>query len=125
MIRVEINTDEQGLRSFLVRLDRVIRDRRALNAAVGQRITDELISHFRAKNATPNKLGGARTNFWAEIADATQLTGVTPDGATIAIADQRIPLHIHGGTVRPREKKALTIPLAQRQRGDSSKRSRN
>ena len=55
MIRVEINTDETGARTFLVRLDRVVSNLRPLNAALGQRLADELIDCFRAKYQTPNK----------------------------------------------------------------------
>lgn len=81
-----------------------VANRRGLNAALGDALESLLIDHFSAK-------GGRK--FWGEIAAATAMddSTLTDDGVTVVVAERRFNLHLYGGTVRPVEKKALTIPL--------------
>lgn len=105
MIRVKINTAETGARTFLVRLAGVVSNRRPLNAALTQRITDELIDHFRAKNLALNQLGGARTTgdpgaCWhnPEPVD-NRPPGVNPFREHPAYQDEQVVLRGTGGNL--------------------------
>lgn len=120
MIRVDVVTTEAGAKEFVVRLADHVASRRDLSQALADRFREELVDHFRRKNETPNRLGGRRTNFWAGVADDTQVAEVREDGATVAIGGdggQRIRIHIYGGDIVPKVKKALTIPLVAEAHG--------
>lgn len=116
MIQFDINS-ENGADGFLLTLQRQLEKPRALNAALGSRLADELVAHFEAKDQVPNKLGGTRTHFWGDIARATQLRDITDAGSTVAIADGRFALHLFGGQVRAKESRYLTIPMAPEAHG--------
>jgi hypothetical protein len=112
-------TTTGGAKAFLVDLTQEISDRREFHEVLANRLRDELVDHFRAKNATPNRLGGKRTNFWNDIADATGVKDVRDDGATVTVAERRINIHLFGGTIVPKKAKALTIPLVAAAHGES------
>lgn len=107
-IDIQINDEASG---FLLKLDSVLENRRGLNAALGVRLQDELKDHFYLRNSQPNKRGWPKQDWWLGVADATQLTEVNDTGATVTIAHQEgFYMRVHGGTIVPREAKALTIP---------------
>lgn len=89
----------------------------ALNRVLAERLSDELKDHFTARNAEPNKMGGAKTNFWNEVAKSTGVTSVTAAGAVVSVAEQRFRIHFYGGTIRPKTAQFLTIPLIPGARG--------
>lgn len=120
MIKVQVTVNDAAARSFLVKIEGGLRDRRALHEALALRLAEELKAHFIKKNAVPNRMGAPRTNFWQEVADATQVAEVSESGATVAIAEARYRLHLFGGTVVPKKAKALTIPLVIEARGESA-----
>lgn len=62
--------------------------------------------------AKANRLGGARTHYWQKVASSVN-NPVLRDrtGAGIAIGQAGLGLHVSGGTVRPREKQWLAIPI--------------
>ncbi len=115
-MKVTVSITDQG-RSVLVTLEGVIKNRRDLNAVLADRWVDLMKEHFQKKNATPNKLGGPRTNFWNGVAAKTGVAEVTEDGATITVASQPFRLHLFGGVVKPKKAKALTIPLVPEAHG--------
>ena len=119
MITLKITCDAADARNFLVQVEGKLKDRRGLNAALGSRLADELQEHFRQRNAEPNKMGADKTNFWQQVADATQLVkaSVTETGATVAIAESRFRIHLYGGTIKAVRGKFLTIPLVKEARG--------
>lgn len=68
--------------------------------------------HLREKNeANPNKLGGRRSNFWAEVARSVFVSKATAQNVTISIGHPAIGIRYHGGTIVPKRVKFLTIPL--------------
>jgi hypothetical protein len=118
MMRISVTTDASEARKLLVRVEGTLARPRALNDALGRRLARELQGHFRERNRTPNRLGGARTNFWNTVAGATALTEVTDAGAVVSIAERRFRIHLFGGTVRPTGgRKWLTIPLVAEAHG--------
>lgn len=111
MISVNITTTGEA-REFVIQLSQEITNRKGLNDALGRALARHLQTHFREKNAEPNKMGAAKTNFWAKVAEATALTEVTDEGATVSVADHKFRLHLLGGVIKPTGgRKFLTIPL--------------
>jgi len=108
---------EDNSRTILVEVQGQVKNRAGLNKVLANRWADELKDHFRSKNATPNKLGGRRTNFWNGVADDTGVTGVTEEGAVLTVASQAFRLHLNGGTVKPKQAKALTVPIVPEAHG--------
>lgn len=97
-----------ALKAFL----RSIPPNRSYFAGLGRALERLLRDHFRRKGAKPNKRGWPKSHFWdRRIRNATALTTITPTGATVTIADPAFAAHYHGATIRPKEKKALAIPL--------------
>lgn len=117
MIRVTLEVDDAGARGFVVDLGTAVSERDALNQALGMRLAEELQAHFRARAGEPNRMGAKKTGFWAEVAGATKLEEWDKNGATVAIADERVRVHVYGGTIRPVKGKFLTIPLVPEARG--------
>ncbi len=124
MIRVTVAVDDKGAKSFLIDLGERVTNRRDLNGAVARRVAEELREHWEKKNKKPNRLGSSnRTNFWAKAAGQVAVAEVTDAGATVAVGGapgEQVQIHIFGGTVVPKEAKALTIPLVREAHGLSA-----
>lgn len=117
-MNLTITTDLAETRTFLVQVTGELTNRRGLNAALGATLAAELQDHFRARNAEPNKMGAPKTNFWDQVAEATALTDITEDGATVSVAEARYRIQLYGGTITPTGgRKFLTIPLIKEARG--------
>lgn len=117
MISISITSNIADSRSFLVTIQGELKRPKALNDALGRRLARELQGHFRDKNKTLNKLGGTKTNFWKQVADATVMTEATAAGAVVSIAETRYRIHLFGGTIKPTRGKFLTIPLVKEAHG--------
>lgn len=88
--------------------------RRPFMRVIGLKAEKIYRGHFSAREGdSPNKKGWPRQHFWARMRLATALNyeGVSDDTAAIVIRDRAINAKIHGGVIRPREKKFLSIPL--------------
>lgn len=118
MISVSITSNIEDSRNFIVTIQGELKRPKALNDALGRRLARELQGHFRDRNKTPNKLGGQKTNFWKQVADATVMTEATAAGAVVSIAETRYRIHLFGGTIKPTGgRKFLTIPLVKEAHG--------
>lgn len=118
MISLTITSDTAGTNAFLVKIEGELKNPRGLNAALGSRLADELQDHFRSRNGEPNRLGGTKTNFWQEVAEATLLASVTDSEAIVFVTETRFRIHLFGGTIKPTGgRKFLTIPLIKEARG--------
>ena len=62
----------------------------ALKKVMGVAMRNALISHFRLKNATPNRLGGTRTNFWLAVANSCSAPVVNGSGVLVRINHPQI-----------------------------------
>ena len=115
---IRITVDASAARSFVLRVRGSIEDRQALNVEMANRLVTELQAHFVRKNAAPNKMGAPKTGFWQDMADNTQVVGVSADGGTVQAGDYRFNIQLFGGTVFPTGgRKCLTIPLVAEARG--------
>lgn len=119
MISARVTIDDQDTRKFLVAITGTIQQRRDLNEALAIRLRRELKDHFYSKNSVPNKMGAPKTNFWNQVADATDIAEITDTGAVVQVAEQRFNIQLFGGTILPVKAKALTIPLIREARGES------
>ena len=83
-----------------------------LAQAAARGVSNALQRHFRARNsASRHREGFPRSNYWAHVAASVQ---VIPNGdtATVLIDHEGVALHWKGGTIQPKNAKALAIPLA-------------
>lgn len=114
---VKVTADAAGAQLFLVKITGELKRPKALNDALGRRLARELQGHFRARNGEPNKLGGRKTNFWKQVADATLMTRADERGAEVTVAESRFRIHLFGGTIKPVKGKFLTIPMVKEAHG--------
>jgi hypothetical protein len=91
-----------------------------VNPRIGQAVSDLFKSHlFRLNSERPNKLGGQRTNFYAQAAKMTNYD-VMPDGVRVSVSGPvGFRQRLLGGDIRPgkgisfitgKPTKYLTIP---------------
>jgi len=111
-VRVAKDTATPALREMLRRVSPM----RPLMMRLGKRLEIVLRKYFadygRTGNFKTRRRGWPTQHFWdRRIRNATSFTGATDHDATITIADPAFMTHFRGGTIRPREKKALAIPL--------------
>jgi hypothetical protein len=90
-----------------------------LRNVLGRAGANELKKHFRARNATPNALGGKRTNFWSAVALSVQAPRQTGAGIVIPVSHPAIAQKVHGGTISATRAKNLAIPIHARAHGRS------
>jgi hypothetical protein len=69
-----------------------------------------LVKHFREKNATPNKKGFPRSNFWSAAADSVALKPDDGTASAVAVSKEGVRLRWKGGDVHPKKGRALAIP---------------
>jgi hypothetical protein len=112
MVEVKVTIDRID-----VKISGILDNRRGLHAALASRLVDVLQQHFIKKNALPNKMQAKKTDFWKSISQATQVLSVSEANAVVTVADRRFGIHVTGGTIRPVQKKYLTIPLIPEARG--------
>lgn len=107
MIDIVDNGTIAGLRKIAAQLANT----RPLLIQVGFRGGVELRSWFRARNTTPNKLGGRRSNLWAGFASSVHSGVINSRSARVTVADYRFNQKVFGGRIVPKRKKSLTIPV--------------
>ena len=83
-----------------------------LNPVIGRSVNETVRHHLVSKNAaSPNKLGGRRTNFYGQAARATNFKVLSDSEILISIPQVGIAQRYYGGTIRPKSGKYLTIPV--------------
>lgn len=75
--------------------------------AVALATSEKMRENFLRLQQQPNRLGGDRTNFWLEAADATTAT-VNGLEVLLNTAKRGVRLHLKGGTVRPKNVSEIT-----------------
>lgn len=82
-----------------------------LGPVIGRAAVNAYRKHFFGLNAArPNRLGGKRTNYYAQAGRGTQYQ-VVPDGVLVSINQIGIRSQYYGGTIRAKKAKFLTIPV--------------
>ena len=91
-----------------------------LKNILGRAGANVLKKHFRARNASsPNKLGGARTNFWSRVAESVNAPHSAGKSIVIPINSNAIAQKVFGGTISAKKAKNLAIPIAAEAYGKS------
>ena len=73
---------------------------------------NRLRTWFRQRDEdSPNQLGGERTHFWQQMADSVSSRRGGAGQLVLSITDPRFNQKVFGGTIVPKNKKALTIPV--------------
>jgi len=111
-VRVAKDTATPALKAMLRRVSPM----QPLMMRLGKRVEILLRKYFadygRTGNFKTRRRGWPTQHFWdRRIRNATAFTGATEHEATITIADPAFMTHFRGGTIRPKEKGALAIPL--------------
>jgi hypothetical protein len=84
---------------------------RPMLAALSERLLGELKEHFRLKEAQPNKSGWPKGHFWGRVRQLTVLGPVSDTEGSVIIGDSRFAIRYYGGTILPKEKANLAIPI--------------
>lgn len=88
--------------------------RKGLMSVLGRRAERSYKKWFRDRDRTsPNAKAWPRKHFWAGVARSTVYvpSQTTDDAATVSITDPRFRIKVRGGTIRPKQAKALAVPL--------------
>lgn len=117
MLTITLARDE--VTPHLRRLLRLAEGDGGLRAVMGRAGANVLRKHFRARNSQPNKLGGARTNFWSRVAESVHAPRSSGAHIVIPINHPAIAQKVFGGTIRARKAKHLAIPIDARAHGKS------
>ena len=109
-IQIEIKDE---LQPSLRQLERLATDPDALVLPVARQGASYLRGYYRGRNeAEPNRLGGRRTYWWNKVASSVENPILrSPTEAAVSITQPGMALKVHGGTVRPKNAKALAIPI--------------
>ncbi|MBS5508311.1 MAG: hypothetical protein KHX31_06720 [Akkermansia sp.] len=113
---VNLTLKEDSVTPDLARLASQVPD---LKKVMGVAMRNALISHFRVKNATPNRLGGTRTNFWLAVANSCSAPVVNGSGVMVRINHPHAAIHVYGGRITPKKAKMLAIPVTAEAHGKS------
>lgn len=100
-------------------LTRLMRSSTAVGKIAGVAMRNSLISHFRAKNAKPNRLGGQRTNFWLAVGNTCSAPAATGGKVVVSIRHPHVTAHVYGTTIKPKKARMLAIPVAAEGHGKS------
>ncbi len=117
MLTVTISKDE--VTPDLRRLLKLAARDGGLRAVIGRAGANVLRKHFRGRNRRPNKLGGARTNFWSRVAESVHAPRTSGTRIVIPINHPAIAQKVFGGTIRARKARNLSIPVAPEAHGKS------
>lgn len=88
---------------------------RTLYEAGAKAVQKGITTHLRTLQARGNKMGWPSQGFFAGAKGSVEknvgISSITDSGAVITIADPRFVHRIEGGTVTPKRRKFLAIPL--------------
>jgi hypothetical protein len=84
-----------------------------LHRVAGKQVELNLRGHFDRKELEPRRRKWARPpqHFWARMARATSMIAATGSKAVVTVADPAFAARVHGAVIRPKDAKALAIPL--------------
>ena len=89
---------------------------RAVFAAAASAVSQLVQQHLVDKDQIPNRLGGDRTHFYAAAASGTNWEAY-PGRAEVSVAKEGSAQRLLGGTIRPVNRKYLTIPVTPQAHG--------
>jgi hypothetical protein len=79
--------------------------------AIGRRTSETLRQHFSELNRrNANRRGYPRQNFWNQVRDSVSFQPGASGEADLTVTQPGFAARLHGGEIRPRSGKYLTIP---------------
>lgn len=112
---MNIKLDRDTITPELKRLMREVKNPLPLYQAGAKAVQVALTKHLRSLQACGNKHGWLSQHFFAGGPDSVEkrvgIASITSRSAEITIADPRFVHRIEGGTVTPKRRKLLAIPL--------------
>ena len=78
--------------------------------AIGQAIAQLFKRHLIKKNAEPNKMGFPKTNFYGLASEKVHFRA-NSNSVSVNVSQEGIAQRFYGGTIKPVNQKALTIPV--------------
>lgn len=90
-------------------IDAAISDGTGVRQVIGRAAVNETRQYYF--DHAPNKRGWPTTGFWAQCARGTNFE-VVPEGVVLSVHQVGINQRLYGGTIRPVNAKALTIPIS-------------
>lgn len=108
--------DAQGQLQRLVRANQSLLSSTEAANVVGFGGAQAWRGHLYDKDKKPNKLGGAKTHFWAQAAGAVHHTTQGKD-AVVTSAKRGVRQRWKGGTIHAKPGKMLTIPMHPKAHG--------
>ena len=109
-VKIDIAINDQATPE-LRRIIRQVEPGGPLGLVLGRALANVLKSHFRERNKTPNKLKGARTNFWSQVAAGVNNPVVVSRGVSVTVSHAAIAQKVFGGRIVPTKKKNLAIAV--------------
>lgn len=110
VITIKISYDDGGSRRKLAQLQASL-DPIKLNSVAGRAGVNLIKAHLlKLEQSRPNALGGARQHYYARAADSTHFTAMQRS-ALVTVSYVGFRLRRFGGTIKPVNKKFLTIPI--------------
>lgn len=106
-VKIDSTEAERGIANLASRLRRPV----ALLKSWGNRLAQTARGNARAK-------GGRR--FWREIADRTRMSSVSESAVIVSCDHVAAAQKQFGGDIRPKNRRALTIPIADEARGKTA-----
>ena len=106
-----ISVDIKAVVNTLTTKAVAVKDVGAVMMIAARGVDSALKKHFRGKNQRPNKQGGPKQNFWAQIRDSVQSFRAGSDSAIVQVNDPRLNPHVFGATITPKAAKSLAIPI--------------
>lgn len=104
-VRVIVNSDLQETL-------RLLEDPEPILKAGGVLARREIQRHYFEKGKKePNRLGGKRTNFWAEVGRSVATPVVKGTSIVITVTHPAIRQKVDGGKIEAKKAKYLTIPV--------------
>jgi hypothetical protein len=110
VITIKIKYDDGGSRRKMAQLQASL-DPIKLNSVAGRAGVNVIRAHLlKQEEGRPNALGGARQHYYARAADSTHFTAMQKS-ALVTVSYVGFRLRRFGGTIKPVNKKFLTIPI--------------
>jgi hypothetical protein len=109
--KTTVEVDNAEALAVLGRLRGALAAREGLHRVAGRAMGNRLRRHFRARNQGVDRKGGwPASNYWNMAAESVEAR-CDEEGAQVSVRKEGVLWHLRGGTIRPRNSKALAIPL--------------
>ena len=112
-----VEVDNTEALAILERLRGALAAREAVHKIAGRAMGNRLIKHFHGRNQSVKREGGfVQSNYWNAAAESVSASYDT-ERARVSVSKEGVAWHLYGGTIVPKNSKALAIPLQPQYKG--------